>query len=512
MELEKYALLIAEHATDSMVFTDPEGLTVWVNKPFTEMTGYELPEMIGKTPGSILQGPDTDPATVAQIRAALNARRTVRTEILNYSKDGTEYWIDLAITPVINKNGKLTHFLSIERDITASKDLIRQVEASLREERERRRERKFLSQMSEWLFSARTMEELQDVVTRSMSRLFPGTDGALFIYSNSRDALDRVNFWGNPKGDEHIQADQCWGLRRGRAYSFGTTEIDLVCIHAASEAHPYFCLPIIAHGDMLGLMHIVFPDDVVDPNRPDVLLQRLTSALEVAQICAEQISLAAASVRLHAELQNKSIKDSLTGLWNRRWFLDMVAREIRRAETKSTPLSLAMIDADHFKKFNDAHGHDAGDTVLKVLGAQLMGLDGPGLFPCRIGGEEFAVIFSGMDAAAAKSIVNDIRIQLSQGPILYMGSALPQVTISVGIAELCPGEGLESLMKRADAALYSAKDAGRDRTAIAEMISNSCCTFETRAKSARNDRRRTSHNSSSRGPHHRGDTRADSPS
>jgi diguanylate cyclase (GGDEF)-like protein/PAS domain S-box-containing protein len=437
------------------------------------MSGYDLSEVIGRTPGSVLQGAGTDANTVAQIRKAIAARQTIRTELLNYAKDGTAYWIDLTITPVHDSSGSLTHFMSIERDITHSKELMRQTEAALLKERERRRERKVLSQMSEWLFAAKSMEELQDVVTRSMSRLFPRTDGALFIYSNSRDVLDQASFWGAPPGDPHLQADQCWGLRRARNYSFGTSEIDFACGHVASDVHPYFCLPIIAHGDIIGLMHLSFPELTVNRDDADAMQNRLLSMFEVAQICAEQISLAAANVRLHAELQNKSVKDALTGLWNRRWFLDMAGREIRRAEVRGTPLSLAMIDADHFKKFNDAHGHDAGDTVLKVLGSHLSDLNTDGMFPCRIGGEEFAVICAGVDAVTAEEAMTTLRSHLSEAQIVYSGKALPRVTISVGVAQLGSGETLQSLMKRADDALYAAKDAGRDCVLRAEQDSGS---------------------------------------
>ena len=191
--------------------------------------------------------------------------------------------------------------------------------------------------------------------------------------------------------------------------------------------------------------------------------------LELAQMCAEQISLAAANVRLHSELRNKSVKDALTGLWNRRWFLEMAVQEIRRAETKGKPLTLAMIDADHFKKFNDAHGHDAGDTVLKVLASHLSDMDVPGCFPCRIGGEEFAVVCSGIDATRATDIMDGLRSGLSEAQILYSGKVLPRVTISVGVAEFASGEDLESLMRRADQALYAAKNAGRDRIVIADQ-------------------------------------------
>ena len=284
---ETFAPLIVKHATDSMVFTDTEGLVLWANQPLMEMSGFELDEVIGKKPGAMLQGSKTDPATVAEIRAAIKARKTIRTELLNYTKSGDPYWIDLTITPVFDQSGELTHFMSIERDITDSKELTRKTSAALSEEQTRRRERKVISQMSEWLFAAQSLEELQNVVTRSMSRLFPETQGELYVYSNSRDVLDLVSSWGEPECSPHLHADQCWALRRGRGYAYGTSEIDFACDHVGAEDHPYFCLPIIAHGDTIGLLHITFSNLLAVRDKSDVIAKVLAPSFEMAQICAE---------------------------------------------------------------------------------------------------------------------------------------------------------------------------------------------------------------------------------
>ncbi|WP_421852787.1 sensor domain-containing diguanylate cyclase [Oricola sp.] len=467
-DIDQFAQLIVKHATDSMVFTDTKGLTLWANEAFRRMSGYDISELVGKTPGEVLQGKDTDPNTVSKISKAIKAKQTIRTEILNYSKDGTAYWIDITISPVFDDDGRLTHFMSIERDVTDSKALFGKLEETLAEERERKRERRILSQMSEWLFAAQSLEELKAVVARSMAQLFPESQGQLFIYSNSRDVLDRAACWGATSCRSHLQADECWGLRRGRAYSFGTSEIDFACSHVDSEEHPYFCLPIIAHGDTIGLMHINFPELKADRECSEELNELLAPAMEVAQICAEQISLAAANVRWQTELQDRSVKDPLTGLWNRRWFLDMANREVRRAEASGGLLSLAIIDIDHFKRYNDSQGHDAGDAVLKVFSACMSDLNADDVFACRIGGEEFALICNHTDAASAERIIEGLRARLGETQLVHSGEVLPGVTISAGVAQMAPGNDLEMLMKRADEALYAAKDGGRNRTMIAD--------------------------------------------
>ena len=462
-EADFFAPLIVRHVTDSMVFTDAKGLTIWANEPFSRMSGYTPDELHGKKPGSILQGADTDATTVAKISTAIKTRQTIRTELLNYAKDGTPYWIDLTITPVYDDQGELTHFMSIERDITERKLLAEQTTAALEAEQMRREERRTLSKMSEWLFAAQSIVELREVVTRSMSRLFPETEGSLYIYSNSRDVLEQTGGWGANPGDPHLKAEQCWALRRGRAYAYGMSDIDLSCSHGGLGATAYFCLPIIAHGDTIGLLHINYPDLPVSTLREPEATKTLSQAFELALICAEQISLAAANVRLQTELQDRSVKDPLTGLWNRRWFMDMAQSQVQRARTDGTDYTLIMLDVDHFKRFNDAYGHDAGDMVLKMLADCLSKFAVGNVFACRLGGEEFAIICNAMDPSDAAMIYERIRQDLAEMKIVYMNEKLPAVTISGGIAKLAPEEDIGSLMRRADTALYAAKSNGRDR-------------------------------------------------
>ena len=109
---------IVRHATDSVICADASGKTVWVNQQFMKMSGYAFEEIVGKKPGSLLQGPGTDPATAARMREAIENQTEITTEILNYHKDGSPYWIKITITPIFDDKEVLTNFLSVERDIT----------------------------------------------------------------------------------------------------------------------------------------------------------------------------------------------------------------------------------------------------------------------------------------------------------------------------------------------------------------------------------------------------------
>ncbi len=457
---------IIMHATDSVVCTDADGKTVWVNHQFTQMTGYHLDEMLGKTPGSTLQGLDTDPKTVAEIRNALKNRHQINTEILNYDKNQKPYWIKLSITPIFDETGELTRFLSIERDITLYKNLLLESEKIAEREKIKGDDLRLIGQMSSWLFSAQSIDELVTIIRESMQKIFPQADGSIFLYSNSRDCLDYNGGWGRQLAeDQHFKPDDCWGLRRGRSYAFGGQGIMVPCEHALQDKTAYACLPIIAHGDTIGLLHIEFPRLPARGMNVEET-QTLERNLELAHICVEQISLATATVRLQNELRDKSVKDSLTGLWNRRWFLDMAESELRRASKTSKPMSLIMLDVDHFKRFNDEHGHDAGDTALKVLAAHLSDIDREGVYAARFGGEEFAIICANTTTEEAVALADSLRDKVSRGPIIHAGQRLPSLNFSAGVVSAKTAPDLRTLITCADKALYAAKAAGRQLTEV----------------------------------------------
>lgn len=462
-----YASLIARHGTDAIVVTGTDGLVEWANPAFQRLSGYTVEEMQGRKPGAVLQGADTDPGTVAMISQALKEKRQVRTEILNYSKTGDAYWIELNITPVFDASGKHTHFMSIERDVTERKRFEQEAREAQTREASRQEERRLLAQTSEWLYAAKSMEELLAVVRRCMERIVPEASGALYIYSNSRDMLERTIQWGADLGGEqtmHMEADDCWSLRRGRAYAFGGEDIHFVCGHHRSrEDTPSLCLPLIAHGDTIGMLSLVFSDLSIDEDGHSQVQTLVSNRWELSLVCAEQISLAVANVRLRQQLQDQSVRDQLTGLWNRRWFMEMAQKELNRTTSRKLPLSLVSLDVDHFKLFNDHHGHDAGDIVLREVGALMRTSFGGMASPCRLGGEEFTVIVPEMPVADVMAEADAFRLALSELSVRCNGATLPRITISGGVAT-APDDGttLDELIKAADTALYAAKAGGRD--------------------------------------------------
>jgi diguanylate cyclase (GGDEF)-like protein len=323
------------------------------------------------------------------------------------------------------------------------------------------REARLLSQLNEWLQSCKSLDELYQMVAEFLSRLLPDCAGSLYIYANSRDVLDSAKAWNGGQTTTAMHPDDCWGLRRGRTYTFGDNEIDFPCTHVgATVPGSYCCIPILAHGETIGLLHLAFRTSEGESQTRDE--QR-----RLALVCAEQISLAIANAKLRDQLRDQSIRDALTGMFNRRYMLETCRREFSRAARGGQGVSILSMDIDHFKKFNDNHGHDAGDTVLRAVADCLKANFRDEDVACRFGGEEFVVILPGTVAEVAVRKADEVRAKIESLVVRYVDANLPRITISIGVAAFPQaGDNPQAVLKAADDALYRAKDGGRNRVEL----------------------------------------------
>jgi diguanylate cyclase (GGDEF)-like protein len=218
----------------------------------------------------------------------------------------------------------------------------------------------------------------------------------------------------------------------------------------------------MAQGETLGALVLREPCGQTD---------HLKVASPLATAVGEQISLVMANLSLRISLREQAIRDPLTGLYNRRYLEETLDREVRRAARDRAPLSVVMLDIDHFKKYNDTYGHDGGDAVLCNLAAFLRSEIRAVDIACRFGGEEFTLILPDADADNVLRKLENIRLKAKELVIRHQGRSLPTVTLSMGVAAF-PQHGLtgEELLRTADAALYQAKANGRDRVVVAEAV------------------------------------------
>lgn len=194
---------------------------------------------------------------------------------------------------------------------------------------------------------------------------------------------------------------------------------------------------------------------------PDQLLE-LNEQLDITQ--RELVRANRTLARSEATIRKLSLTDALTGVDNRRSFDDTLAEEIARAQRYDLPLSLVLLDLDHFKRVNDTRGHQAGDAVLKDAAKLLHDNVRQTDRVARTGGEEFAVVMPGLGQAEAVKAADRLRAILAAHPI----GEMPAVTASFGVAALGDGDTSASLYRRADKAMYAAKQAGRNRVCGAE--------------------------------------------
>jgi diguanylate cyclase (GGDEF)-like protein len=229
------------------------------------------------------------------------------------------------------------------------------------------------------------------------------------------------------------------------------------------------CLPLIALGEMLGVLHVRGPAGSRSGGHAGGAVPG--AATRVLDNVAESIALTIANIRRQDNLQHQAIRDPLTQLFNRRYLGDTLKREIHRVSRSDEPLTVAMLDVDHFKIFNDSHGHDAGDSLLKAIGSELAEQIRGSDIACRYGGEEFVLVYPGMNADVAATRLETIRQRIERLSVPHRGLDCARVTISAGIA-VYPDHAsdAEALVKAADTALYASKDSGRNRVTMAQDL------------------------------------------
>jgi len=331
------------------------------------------------------------------------------------------------------------------------------------------REIALLNQMGDMLQACHTVDETFEVITETVEGLFPGESGALFMLSDASSLLERVARWGNyPEAPDLFSPEHCWGLRRGKVHRVERPGSGQACPHIKMDP-PYgsLCVPLVGQGEVLGLLHLRFagPDASLSEEENS---RRAESRERLALTVSDHLALALANLRLRDRLQELSVRDPLTRLFNRRYLEETLAREVRRADRAQGSLGVIMLDVDHFKLFNDTYGHEVGDRVLKAIGQLLMRDTRAQDVACRFGGEEFVVIMPGATLEDTRRKADELRAMV---PEVALDRSMDQdlaVTISAGVAAFPQNGGqADRLLEAADAALYQAKARGRDRVVAA---------------------------------------------
>lgn len=356
----------------------------------------------------------------------------------------------------------------ISRDVTRRRETEKTLQASeqqlkqwISELEQRNNEIIKLSRLSDALQACFTLDEAYIALKELLPPLFPDTDGGLFMINESKTLLEPVACWGPTAATKILfTPTECWSLRRGRPYFLEKVSQGLKCQHLKLPfPSQTFCIPMMAQGEALGVLYLGIQD-----TNPFTQTKQL-----LAITIAEQISVAIANLKLRETLKNQSIRDPLTGLFNRRYMEESLERELRRADRNRQSLGVIMLDVDHFKRFNDTFGHEAGDLVLREVGQLLKGTIRGSDIACRYGGEEFILILPDTSVEDVQQKAEQVRIAVKKLNLKYRHQPLDAITVSLGIASFPQhGTTVEVITRIADTALYQAKHQGRDQAVIAQ--------------------------------------------
>jgi len=327
-----------------------------------------------------------------------------------------------------------------------------------------------LNESSQLLLGCNNMVEIAEVVGAQMARLLPSIPGAFFTYRSSRDAIERVASWNSSAEDfpETMTGGKCWALRRGRLHIGGNAPNRLQCGSDACDCKHALCLPLVAAGEVLGLIVLRLE---TDPETTPVAGLARNGWQLLLSAFRESVAVAVSNVRLRESLHEQAFRDQLTGLFNRRFIDETLRIDLAKAARSGETFSVAMVDVDHFRTFNDTHGHEAGDLVLSTLGAHFIRCLRQSDTACRYGGEEFLIVLPGTTRDMAMEMLEMLRSSVEALLVRVDAKHQVSVTVSCGVATYpLHGEDEEELIRKADGALYYAKRNGRNRVANPENV------------------------------------------
>jgi diguanylate cyclase (GGDEF)-like protein/PAS domain S-box-containing protein len=451
--------------------TDAQGRDLYHNAHWQALTGLSDEDMQG---AGWLQAvhPEDREQVMADWERCLREEQPFVQEYRFLDAAGRVRWAQSHAAAIRSGTGEVAGYVGTVGDITELKTGAHALQAAnermaswVSELEQNSRDIGLLNELTNLLQSCFTAEEAYNILQQIGPQLFPQQAGLLGVTNASRNLVETMAAWGDgavPTPAAFLP-DDCWALRRGRPHWYEAGSGTVRCAHVDPAVPPScLCLPMMAHGEGMGVLHL----QAAAPDGPPLTAARRS----FAQTVADSVSLALANLKLRERLRDQAIRDPLTGLFNRRYLEETLDRELGRAERDEQPVGVLMLDIDYFKRFNDSFGHAAGDEVLRALGRVLGQQVRVEDIACRYGGEEFTLVLPGCSLEAACQRAEQLRQQARDLHLVHAGQPVGGITISVGVA-VSPQHGLTDgpLLRAADAALYQAKQAGRNQVVAAAM-------------------------------------------
>ncbi|MBL8473032.1 MAG: diguanylate cyclase [Rhodocyclaceae bacterium] len=454
---------IVETAEEGVWVIDEHNVTRLVNAKFAQMLRYSADSMLGRPIFDFMdeEGREIALHNVERRRAGVREQH----EFKLYRSDGSALWVEMATGPIVDESGAYRGAVAMVTDITerrrARKELSEaneQLSRTVQELQARERETRLVARLSDLMQSCESPAEAFRVIENCAAELFAPVAGSLAVRTSDAGMLATVARWHDSLSAPAVFTEsECWAVRRGQThYSEGVRGVGAVCAHCRESSETGgMCIPLMVQGELLGV--VTLQNGVMS----------VTSVERAAELFSETIKLGLWNLRLRVLLREQATRDALTGLFNRRYLDDALPRELHRCLRSGEQLAVAMLDIDHFKRFNDTYGHEAGDSVLKAVAGVVQDSLRKSDIACRYGGEEIACVLPDSAIEDAHERFEAIRRDIAALRLSSGGRLLEPITVSVGLAQ-CPAHGRDrdSLMRAADSALYRAKESGRDRICL----------------------------------------------
>ena len=423
-EREFYFQTMVEGLPEIIWTADPNGADDYFNRKCFDYTGLTLEQMQG-TGWTVIVHPDDQAVCLAKWETALRTGDPYDVEYRLRARDGTFRWFLCRGKPIRNSGGEIVKWFGtctdienqkqnqqvleeqilertvqladtntrlqeemVEKDFARS-ELDQQNERMMGELKQRSERATMLAKMGELLQSCISRDEVFAAALGYAPKIFPTAPGAMALLDASRNLTEVIGSWSDCQLPALVfEPASCWALRTGQPHLVLAGDSTAPCAHVQGVKNTYLCTPILAQGEALGMVHFQATDEAPKLD---------ASQLSFKTTFAAQVGLSIANIRLREALRTQSVRDPLTGLYNRRYLEETLEREVRRAARAAQSLGFLMIDLDHFKNFNDTYGHDAGDAVLRETALFLAKGIRAEDFVCRFGGEEFVVILPTAD-------------------------------------------------------------------------------------------------------------------
>ncbi len=443
------------------------GEFVRFNEKFSQITGYSSEELQEKTLEEIVFTNDLSAYKKQLKRLLSNQIKTFTLEQRLTGINDQLVWINLTVSIINKKDGRPDYLMGIVEDIQERKqteiklkNANQQLKEIVEQLAKQNQERTLLSRVNQYLQVCNNLEEAYNILADLIQPLFPDCSLGIYQLNDQQNIATLVSSSGDfINSKEEFRVCECWALRQGKAHYNDVTHSQLFCPHVDTNlmTKATLCYPIIAQGKTLGILHVSATDQ-----------RKLTPEIEnLVETVSDYITLSLANLKLQEDLKEQSIRDSLTGLFNRRYLYEFLKKEIAKAQRYKTEIGIILMDIDYFKQINDNYSHGLGDVVLEEIGEFLRNNIRESDIACRYGGEEFILIFPHANLENTYQRAETLRKKIKDLHFRYQKHHLNSVTVSVGVANF-PQHGVtgEEAVHHADLALYAAKDQGRDRTII----------------------------------------------